>query len=47
MRQAELRDRIDELEAALEKVADELQNLHQDIEEILGPEESEDEPAEK
>ena len=36
MRQADLRDRIEELEAVLEKVADELESLHKDIEDILG-----------
>lgn len=44
MRQAELRDRIDELEAALEKVADELGSLRDDVEEVLGIENEEEVP---
>jgi len=36
MRQADLRDRIEELEVVLEKVADELKSLHKDIDDILG-----------
>jgi len=47
MRQAQLRDRVEELEAALETVSHELASLREDIEEVLGPEESEKESGEK
>ncbi len=44
MRQAELRDRIDELEAAMEKMVEELATLQEDLEQVLGPQEDEESP---